>query len=173
MRLSAAGRVVKVEWKRLMHQFANIRLDAFVVMPNHVHGIIVIHGPVGATRRVPDDALAGVDPVPGDALSGPVGSPVQEVGVTRQGDCSPPRPKGPAKGSLGAMVGQFKSRATKRIRSLPEFDHVSVWQRNFYEHIIRNAVEWERIYEYIQNNPLCWEEDQLHPNAPNTPFNQD
>jgi REP-associated tyrosine transposase len=244
MRLSAAGLIVEAEWKRLAHQFANVYLDAFVVMPNHVHGIIVIHGQVGATRHLPVDTHSGAEPVSNDALTGPDGSPVQidapsgvvratrhlpvdthsgaepvsndaltgpdgspvqidaPSGVVRATrhlpadthsgaepvsndaltgpDGSPvrprggsPMPKGPGEGSLGAMIGQFKSRATKRIWSLPEYDHVPIWQRNYYEHIIRNESEWVRICEYIQNNPLRWEEDQLHPNAPYNPFNQD
>ncbi len=205
MRLSAAGLIVEAEWKRLAHQFANVYLDAFVVMPNHVHGIIVIHGPVGATRPSPIETHPGTESVSNDALAGMAGSPLQNdthsgmVGATRHlpadthsgiepmpNDVLPgpggsplrprggsPMPKGPGEGSLGAMIGQFKSRATKRIWSLPEYDHVPIWQRNYYEHIIRNDAEWQRIYEYIQNNPLRWEKDQLHPNAPNNPFNQD
>jgi hypothetical protein len=117
---------------------------------------------------VPNDALAGSDGSPrqNDAPTGMDGSPVQQEDI-------PIRPKGPAKGSLGAMIGQFKSRATKRIWDLPEYDQLPIWQRNYYEHIIRNEAEWGRIAEYIQNNPLLWEQDQLHPNATNHSINQD
>jgi putative transposase len=73
---------------------------------------------------------------------------------------------------LGAIIGQFKSRATKRIWTLPEYAHTPIWQRNYYEHIIRNEAEWGRICEYIQNNPLKWAEDQTHPTTPPKP-NQD
>jgi putative transposase len=244
MRLSAAGLIVESEWKRLAHQFANVYLDAFVVMPNHVHGIIMIHGQVGATRHLPADthsgnetvsndaltsrdgsplqidALSGLagatrhlpadthsgnETVSNDALTGPDGSPLQIdalsglAGATRHlpaethsgnepmpndvltgPDGSPvrprggsPMPKGPGEGSIGAMIGQFKSRATKRIWSLPEYDHVPIWQRNYYEHIIRNQEDYERIRDYIQTNPLCWADDQLHPAAPPDHFNQD
>jgi putative transposase len=205
MRLSAAGLIVESEWKRLAHQFANVYLDAFVVMPNHVHGIIMIHGQVGATRHLPADthsgnetvsndaltsrdgsplqidALSGLagatrhlpaethsgnEPMPNDVLTGPDGSPVRPRGGS-------PMPKGPGEGSIGAMIGQFKSRATKRIWSLPEYDHVPIWQRNYYEHIIRNQEDYERIRDYIQTNPLCWADDQLHPAAPPDHFNQD
>jgi putative transposase len=174
MRLSAAGRIVKAEWKRLAHQFTNIRLNAFVVMPNHVHGIIVIDHALGATRHSSDDDLEGVEPGLKDVLEIPDGSPLQidtHAGV----DGTPAqstRVKGPAKGSLGAMIGQFKSRATKRIWSLPEYDHIPIWQRNYYEHVIRDREDYESIWAYIQTNPLRWVEDQLHPRAAPNPFNQ-
>jgi REP element-mobilizing transposase RayT len=66
-----------------------------------------------------------------------------------------PLPDGPAAQSLGAFIGQFKSRVTKRLHLTG-----SIWQRNYYEHIIRNEAEWERIRQYIQNNPLNWLEDK-------------
>jgi REP element-mobilizing transposase RayT len=94
------------------------------------------------------------------------GSPLQNDGVDRV-------PKRPATGSLGTMIGQFKSRVTKRIWAIPEFDHTPIWQRNYYEHIIRNEADWRRTCKYIRENPLRWEEDQLHPDAPPNPFNQD
>jgi putative transposase len=74
-------------------------------------------------------------------------------------------PNGPAAGSLGAMIGQFKSRATKRIWALPGIDRIPIWQRNYYEHIIRNDLEYQRFIQYIQANPLHWQEDQLYPSA--------
>jgi putative transposase len=177
MRLSAAGRIVKTEWKRLAHQFSNIRLNAFVVMPNHVHGIIVIDDGIRATRHSSDDVFAGIEAVQADALAGPDGSPLRggdgdEAMDFNSGDGRATR-KGPTKGLLGAMIGQFKSRATKRIWSLPVYDHVPIWQRNYYEHIIRDQGEYESILAYIQTNPLRWVEDQLHPAAAPNPINQD
>jgi len=261
MRLSAAGRVAAAEWRRLGRQFPGIRVGAFVVMPNHVHGILVIED-VGATRRGPINTLVdeGGSPVPrqdaarmgeggspgeiqtnqslratvdrptratldnenetisgenmeqndirpdqygsplhdaypvGATRRGPIntlvdegGSPVpgQDAGVeaTRRGQINTPgdeagspvgdRPNGPAEGSLGAVIGQFKSRATRRIRSIPGYEQIPVWQRNYYEHIIRNEAEWGMIAEYIKNNPGRWEQDRLHPDAPEQPMKQE
>ena len=125
MRLNPVGQIVKAEWKRLVYQFSNISLDAFVVMPNHLHGIIVINSAVGATRHLPIGNIAGNEPLPNDTHSGPEGSPRQDdICIDRdrllrsedsQLGRNFPLPKGPARGSLGAMIGQFKSRATKRI----------------------------------------------------------
>ncbi len=73
------------------------------------------------------------------------------------------RPNGPQTNSLGAMIGQFKSRATKRIWALTEINRHPIWQRNYYEHIIRDDLEYRRIVQYIETNPLQWHDDQLHP----------
>jgi hypothetical protein len=82
-------------------------------------------------------------------------------------------PKGPAAGSLGAMIGQFKSRATKRIQALPKYANTPIWQRNYYEHIIRNEIELKNIWNYIVTNPLNWDEDLINPATPPNRFNQD
>ena len=256
VRLNPLGKIVEEEWERLGRQFPNIRLDAFVVMPNHVHGIIVID--VGATQQLSIETVSGkpnmhietgyshdgspkFDRSPemiGDGDGAPEndggvgathnmqtvnlsgnhnthiesgdphgGSPGRETaeplnrktratrhsptgasidnryGATKSEewvDGSPLRndgmdraPKPPATGSLGAMIGQFKSRATKRIWAIPEYSQAPIWQRNYYEHIIRNEAEWGRISEYIHNNPFNWGEDQLHPAARPNPINQD
>ena len=73
------------------------------------------------------------------------------------------RPKGPAAGSLGAMIGQFKSRVTKRVWAMPGDGRTPIWQRNFYEHIVRDQRSLERIRCYILENPIHWDEDDLNP----------
>ncbi len=68
-------------------------------------------------------------------------------------------------GSLGAIVRAFKSATTKRINTLNGTSGASVWQRNYYEHIIRNENEWEAIRAYIQNNPIQWDRDDENPDV--------
>ena len=82
-------------------------------------------------------------------------------------------PRGPAAQSLGAIIAQWKSRVTKRIWKLPGMQGKPIWQRNYYEHIIRDETDLRRIEEYIQNNLLHWAEDQLHPQASPNKLNQD
>ncbi len=107
----------------------NIELDAFVVMPNHVHGIINI---VGAGSPRPhknnnDDETKG------------------------RGNRAP---------TLGQIVAYFKYGTTKQINTIRNVPGDRLWQRNFYEHIIRTTSELARIREYIINNPAQWEEDE-------------
>ena len=137
MRLSAYGEIAKDEWLKTASVRPNVVLDAFVVMPNHLHGIIIIFAKnVGATRRV--------------AL--PEG---QRNVLVR-------RPTGPQSASIGAIVGQFKSIVTKRINERRGTPGLPVWQRNYHEHILRDG-ELDRIREYIRNNPIQWEIDSENP----------
>jgi REP element-mobilizing transposase RayT len=73
---------------------------------------------------------------------------------------------------LGRLVGAFKTVSTKQINQLRDMPGVPFWQRNYWEHIIRNEESLGRIREYIENNPARWAEDQLRPGAPPNRFNQ-
>jgi putative transposase len=152
IRLNSTGNVVRSEWSRLASHFPNIRLDAFIIMPNHVHGIIIIESPttVGATRPWDDETKDTLEPVDNESKNSDDGSPLPKIA----------RPNGPIPGSLGAMIGQFKSRATRRIWALPGSDRRPIWQRNYYDHIIRSEKSLEKIQEYIINNPVLWVEDE-------------
>jgi REP element-mobilizing transposase RayT len=128
MRLNAFGEIVRAEWERTAIVRPNVELGAYVVMPNHFHGIIVFKNDgaytVGATRRV-----------------APTTATLQS-------------------GSLGAVMAQFKSIVTKQINENRGTPKMPIWQRNYYEHIIRNADEANRIHLYIESNPINWAEDE-------------
>jgi REP element-mobilizing transposase RayT len=128
-RLSMPGEVVAAQWLRSARIRGEIELDAFVVMPNHVHGIVVIRD-VGAHSRAP------------------LPSPPHR----------PPR-------SLGSFVAGFKSAATKRINAIRSTLGLPVWQRNYYEHVIRDEDDLDRVRRYIAENALRWEEDPENPAA--------
>jgi REP element-mobilizing transposase RayT len=184
MLLNAAGRIVQWEWQRLGQRFPNLQLGPFVVMPNHLHGIIVIcadgvgatrrgQNGVGATRQGQNGYPSGMEISPDEASIGNGGSPLRDgkdispdeapVGnggsPQRDDNDGSPVPNGPGPGSLGAVIGQLKSRVTKRIRSQPGMSGLSVWQRNYYEHIIRNADDYYRVQGYIVSNPVDWSDD--------------
>ena len=142
--LNAYGEIVREEWLHTAELRDNIELDAFVVMPNHTHGIIIIIDNVGATRWVAPDE----DQQPNLRAS-------HRLAPTN-------RQRGPKSGSLGAIIGQLKSVATKRINSVRGTPGAPVWQRNYYEHIIRTADALDRIREYITDNPARWAEDRYY-----------
>ncbi len=108
-----------------------IELGEFVVMPNHFHGIVIIQ------RR-------GIRP---DA-------PTTTSEITA-------KQWGPAPQSIGALVAGFKSIVTKRINQIRNTPGLPVWQRNYWEHIIRNQKSYQRITEYIIRNPVLWNRDKL------------
>jgi REP element-mobilizing transposase RayT len=158
MHLSDQGRLVETAWQALPKHFPYVDLDAFVVMPNHLHGIIVLSE---RTRgRGEASTMTGVE-----AMARPAGedSPQSSKGAM---DASPLQiPSAPAPGSLGAIVGNFKSVTTRRINRMRGTPGAPFWQRNYWEHIIRDERSLMRIRQYIQYNTARWAEDQLHPDA--------
>jgi putative transposase len=148
MRLNKAGQIVQWEWQELPKQFGYIQLGAYIVMPNHFHGILIFHEHVGATRQ---DLTVGRS---GKAASPPLTSECIE---------GSPLPRGPKPTSLGAFIAQFKSRVTKRLWKMPSLKDTPVWQRNYYEHIIRNEHDLQNKTDYINANPLLWAQDDENP----------
>jgi len=69
-------------------------------------------------------------------------------------------------------VAYYKHRTTKHINQMSATPGTRFWQRNYWEHIIRDETSYRRIYDYVEHNPALWEEDQLHPDAPPNPFNR-
>ena len=145
--------IVATLWERIPRDFPHVELDEWVVMPNHIHGIIVMTD-VGTTHSV-----QGVRDAQDEELGDGFGS-ASQVSV----NASPlPRP-GPTPGSFGAIVGNFKSVAARRINRVLGTSGTIVWQRNYYDRIIRNEEELRRAREHIANNPIVWEiEDPEHP----------
>ena len=153
MRLSSAGRVVDWYWRRLPQHFPHVRLDAHMVMPNHAHVILWIVDAVGATHS-PTISGQTVNAVPTDG-------PDQTQRVLGNAS-SPLRPNGPAPGSVGAIIGNFKSVTTRRINKMNHTPGDPVWQRNFYERIVRNERALHAIRQYIADNPARWHLDRYN-----------
>jgi REP element-mobilizing transposase RayT len=182
MHLSPFGRIVEKEWYRTATVRRNVELDAFVIMPNHIHGIIILsdtnRNPLRATRRYlpvcsPDfiERVAPTDhlltPLRATRRYLPAFSPdfIERVAPTA-GIMDKPLPKGPLSASLGAIVGQFKSLSAKRINRLRQTPSVPVWQRDFYDHIIHREASLHAIQRYIVENPLHWTDDTENPEYP-------
>lgn len=140
MRLNDFGEIVREEWLRSEVVRNNVSLDGFVTMPNHFHGILLLNDG---------------KPTAGD----PPGRPYELHDICR-GEAVP-RPV--VAGSIGAILGQFKSIVTKRINTLRDNPGYPVWQRNYYEHVIRNESDLATIRQYIVNNPLKWDLDENNP----------
>ena len=159
MRLNDAGYMVHRIWNDLSVKYPDIETDEFVVMPNHVHGIIMLSG-----RGDPCDRPVCVHPTnghcqrkePGDHKDRPYN--MRNIG----------HPRGTLPGSVGRVVQAFKSLTTHEyIRGIRENGwspfNARLWQRNYYEHIIRSEEETDRIREYIMENPIKWAEDEDNP----------
>ena len=150
MRLSPLGEIVREEWLRSANIRKEIRLEEgeFIVMPNHIHGIIWIYT-VGADGVRPDD---------GKSIIKPTGFNARGVDHARGAHRAPLQrpPK-----SLGSLIAGFKASVTSRAGR--ELNSANIWQRNYYEHIVRDQKDYERIAGYILDNPANWNEDEENP----------
>jgi len=168
IQLSPIGKIIQAEWFRSAEIRKEIRLfeDECVVMPNHMHGIVWIGNEIVSADGARAVAVGanGVRPID-DAE----GMPNEQDTRAEQGTHRVPLRMAPR--SLGSFIAGFKASVTSQAGR--ELNAANIWQRNYYEHIIRNENELKNIWNYIDTNPLRWQEDQLHPTASPNPFNQD
>ncbi|WP_213975136.1 transposase [Tepidanaerobacter acetatoxydans] len=108
--LSKIGEIVEYGINKINSIYDNVEINKYVIMPNHIHFIIVLHAEEGRSKNTP---------------------------------------------TISRIVQQLKGSISKQV-GFP------LWQKSFYDHIIRNQQEYEKIYEYIETNPLKWEEDKYH-----------
>jgi REP element-mobilizing transposase RayT len=136
IKLNPYGSIAFEQWKRLEKRFLQSDFSTFVIMPNHIHGIInIVRG-----------AGEGFDHEP---FGNPPLRPYFIPKVTP--------------GSLGAIVRAYKAAVTYRINAMRGFNAPPVWQRNYFDRIIRNEKDYETIWNYIETNPRKWMDDQLNP----------
>ena len=152
MVLNTFGQIAHDEWVNTLNIRNNIELDAFVIMPNHIHAIIHIR------RRGESNSPYGRDESNSPNGSGESNSPLTEKGECNSPQRSPRRFVSPSH-TVGAIVRGYKSAVTKQLNQL----HIGceVWQRNYFEHIIRNDMAYQRISAYIKNNPAKWAQDKF------------
>lgn len=129
------GKIADQCWRAIPEHFPFVELGVYVIMPNHVHGIIVIHND---ESRINVGATQWVAPTTPDN-----------------------RPKGPKPNSSGTISGSFKSAASYRIHK--EHNGTGIWQRNYYEHIIRDEKDLQNKTDYIASNLMLWDEEDDNP----------
>ena len=144
MELNAYGEIVHYTWKDLVNHVGGIELGEFVIMPNHIHGIIVI-----LDRVETDHVGAGPGPAPTRYITSTV-TPTTTTPAMKQH-------------ALPEIIRQFKTYSARRINEQRGMRGAPVWQRNYWEHIIRDELYFHEIATYIRNNPVNWEIDKLHP----------
>jgi putative transposase len=146
MWLNSTGKLVEAAWSQLPTRYPALDLDAFIVMPNHLHEIIILHAThdkftlVGAGSPRPPSP-----PAPNDAEKDAVIAPLST--------------------NLGKVVAYFKYQSAKLINASRRTPGAPVWQRNYYDHIIRRGDSLNRIRRYIAENPARWPFDPENPAA--------
>ena len=142
MVLSDSGRIAQVSWIGLSSRFSAVLLDSFVVMPNHIHGIIIVGAQFIAPASVQFIAPASV--------------PHNRTDTAQEGAIH----RAP---TLGEIVRAYKAASTRLIRQTANADFA--WQRNYYEHIVRSDESLNRIRQYILENPSRWATDRENPDT--------
>ena len=174
MRPNDAGAMVRTVWDGLPTHYPGVERDAFVVMPNHVHGIIALTG--GEAEG--DNAVGARSPRPSGRQTALPGYRGAADGSLRRAGRPRPYEVPSSEGveapqemagrhlTLGQVVAVFKYQSTTLINRERGTSGVRLWQRNYYEHVIRDDADLGRIREYVESNPARWELDQLHPDNP-------
>lgn len=124
MIFSALGQQIHSDWLWLFNRYVYVKYDEYIIMPNHIHTIMIIDHCRGGSRTAP----------------------------TPQHTIKP----------IGRIIGAFKTISTKHVHDEKLLQQPRLWQRNYYEHIIRNEREYFAIRKYIQDNPKNWEQDELY-----------
>lgn len=127
MYLNEAGKIVAEEWERTGELRDNVELDTFIIMPDHVHGLL----------RLKDPRLTGLEMTP---LPTEEGEPLREFGNA-------------VAHSLSTIIGCFKAAVTRRIHKLDGWEHVEIWQSSFHDHILHTQSAVKRARRYIRTNP--------------------
>jgi REP element-mobilizing transposase RayT len=132
MKMNGFGEIVKECWDEIPNNYRNTEIDEFVVMPNHIHGIIMILDDLKS-----DDVVGAIHELP------------LQMDIIKRRQMLLPK-----------IIGRFKMNSAKRINEIRNSPGVPVWQRNYFEHVIRTEKELNHIREYIINNPTGWPKDE-------------
>jgi len=143
MQLSEIGQIAHQNWIKIPDHFPFIRLDAFVVMPNHIHGILIIDNPISF-----GDAVKTLHATSLQQSSDPPTIKNEEMAAIS-----------PKWGSFSTVIRSYKSSVSKQAREI----HADfAWQTRFHDHIIRDEESWRKIQEYILTNPTRWDKDKYN-----------
>ncbi|MDD5455878.1 MAG: hypothetical protein PHV30_02460 [Candidatus Margulisbacteria bacterium] len=153
IKLNDLGVIAARCWLEIPVHYPKVQLDEYIIMPNHIHGILIVGESFSSREELSPIVRANnYSPQPGWPQPGwpQPGWPQPDVSSN---------PKGTSR-TIGAIVRGYKIGVTKWAKENKAFE--KIWLRNYYEHIIRNELELTRIRGYIKNNPLNWSNDELH-----------
>jgi len=184
VQLNNAGESVKAIWNDLPQRFPTANLDDYVIMPNHFHGIINFVDGVGAIHELPKDVSPNIQTGATAELSIDLADATVVKANNRENTINerairelplrpdPPAVDGPRRNMLlPKVMGYFKMNTAKKINLIRNTPGIPVWQRNYYERVIRNQEELELARNYILKNPVKWEMDKENPaNMPVIPL---
>ena len=152
MILNAVGEIVKQEWENSIQLRSNISLGEFIIMPDHMHMILTIDHQITNDKESKEWEHSNPK------------SPSQTIGAIIRGF------KGACTKKINLFfnsTGELQFAPTDELHFAPTFYKNKIWQRNYYDHIIRNQADYNRIEQYIIDNPQNWKKKRINPqNAP-------
>lgn len=154
MQLNQFGQIVRSHWLKLPKYHPHLQLDVFVVMPNHIHGILALTNDVG------EGFGNNLSDLSDDSVGAGFGNDLSDL--TNKSAAKP----APTNHGIPEIVRGFKTFSSRQINQVRRTSGVPVWQRNYYEHIIRDETALHTIRHYIQTNPANWKVDRLYPAQP-------
>lgn len=153
MQVSPVGAIAYVLWHEIKNHAKNVELGEFVVMPNHVHGILILNGNNGIANIDGGAVADGGDVGDGGAVACNVPTGINHLKNEQMAAISP------KSNTVSSIIRSYKSAVTKYCNRL---GLPFKWQSRYHDHIIRNDESFQRISEYIMNNPLNWREDKFY-----------
>jgi len=154
--LSDSGEIVQQAWHDLPETYPRVKLDEFVIMPNHVHGILFLQDETSDSPPSVSYRRGGLS-VPAQPAR------AREYAPNRRGGLSVPAQPARELASLSEIIRHFKTTSAKLINREHDTSGYPVWQRGFHEHVIRNEEDLFNARLYIRQNPLKWELDRENP----------
>ncbi len=152
VQLTPVGEIAQEQWLKIPAHFSNVLLDEFVIMPNHLHGILVI-----TERDIHTGKGKAFDFWLKQKYFNKNNDSTEHNYLSNHGSNALPIRAGSNPGSIPAVVQNFKSITSRRINKLLETPGSTIWHRNYYEHVIRDDKDYARIVEYMRENPKKWE----------------
>ena len=147
--LNGIGKIIEDCWEEIPAHFPLVKLDQYCVMPNHLHGILSFaHTGRGTIYRAP---------------TADAGTSGEEWGAQSPRKKIVEQYSQPVVGSLPTVIRTFKAAVTRHARSTMQDGSLRIWQRGYFERVIRNERELEQVREYIANNPAKWDLDAENP----------
>ncbi len=151
MQLNKICQIVVECWNHIPQHFPSVELVDYVIMLNHMHGIIAWNITDTGTPHAPESAPNRRGKITSSAST-------SKNPKKRRGEVTSP--------ALGKIMAYFKYQSTKRINQYYNRAPTRIWQRNYHDHVIRDDKDLQRLRQYIQENPMKWSLDQLHPDNP-------
>ena len=172
MELSKAGLLADVFWHEIKHHSSHVELDAFVVMPNHIHGILIMDGIadtgqsiIEAGQSFEEQTGQSFEVQTGQSFKVQTGHALSQQSdlilpaLSQQSALSQQRFRNQGKNTVSAIIGSYKSAVTKHANRL---GIKCGWQERFYDNIIRDDAAFRRIANYIERNVIAWDEDKFY-----------